>query len=264
MRCKAGMLGASHRSAWDISTAVLSQSFSMAAQGGNPQSIFFKPDGMTLYVATAISIYQYDLGTAWDVATAAYAQFRSVSPEETSVTGIFFKPDGLKMYVIGRLGDDVNQYSLGTAWDIGTTSYAQNFSVAAQETVPEGVFFRPDGLKMYVTGWSDAIYEYDLSTAWDVTTAAYAQNFSAPFLRLWTDVVFRPDGLKMYALRLSGDAVSEYDLGVAWDVATAAYVQDVSVAAQETSPTGLFFKPDGLKMYITGTVSDSVHEYSLG
>jgi sugar lactone lactonase YvrE len=67
------------------------------------------------------------------------------------------------MYVIGTAGDDVNEYDLSTAWDVSSASFLQLFSVAAQETVPQSVFFKPDGTKMYVIGTaSDVIWAYDL------------------------------------------------------------------------------------------------------
>ena len=76
---------------------------------------------------------------------------------------MFFKPDGLKMYVIGTTGDDVNEYDLSTAWDISTAVFLQLFYVGTQEQFPEGLFFKPDGLKMYVIGSTgDAIWSYDL------------------------------------------------------------------------------------------------------
>jgi hypothetical protein len=74
------------------------------------------------------------------------------------------------MYVIGSTGDDVNEYDLSSAWDISSATFLQSFSVAAQETNPEGVFFKPDGTKMYVVGSTgDDVNEYDLSSAWDVS-----------------------------------------------------------------------------------------------
>ena len=119
------------------------------------------------------------------------------------------------MYVIGSTGDDVNEYTLSTTWDVTTASYLQNFSVAAQEATPQGIFFKPDGTKMYILGNSgDDVNEYTLSTTWDVTSASYLQNFS--------------------------------------------------VSAQETNPTGVFFKPDGLKMYVIGSAGDAVWQYSTG
>jgi sugar lactone lactonase YvrE len=67
------------------------------------------------------------------------------------------------MYVIGGSGDAVNEYDLSSAWDVSTAVFLQNFSVAAQDTFPTGVFFKPDGTKMYVVGSTgDAVWSYDL------------------------------------------------------------------------------------------------------
>jgi hypothetical protein len=56
-----------------------------------------------------------------------------------------------------------------------------------------------------------------------------------------------------------------YDAGAdAWDVSKAFYSGvSFSVAAQESQPYGLFFKPDGTKMYVIGVVGDDVNEYTL-
>lgn len=54
--------------------------------------------------------------------------------------------------------------------------------------------------------------------------------------------------------------------GPVWvaDLANASYDSvSFSVAGQDTSPSGITFKPDGTKMYIVGFSSDSVHQYSL-
>jgi hypothetical protein len=45
------------------------------------------------------------------------------------------------MFITGTVGDDVNEYSLSTGFDVSTASYSQNFSVAAQETAPQGIAF---------------------------------------------------------------------------------------------------------------------------
>jgi len=179
---------------------------------------------------------------------------------------MFFKPDGTKMYVIGSTGDAVNEYDLSTAWNISTASYLQNFGVAAQETLPTGIFFKPDGTKMYVIGSGrDAVNEYGLSTAWDISTAVYVQRFSVSGQEASPQTLFfKPDGTKMYVLGANGDDVNEYDLSTAWDVSTASYLQNFSVSGQETSPQALFFKPDGTKMYVVGTGSGAVFQYTTG
>jgi sugar lactone lactonase YvrE len=203
---------------------------------------------------------------AWDVSKASYSgDSFSVAAQEISPNGLFFKPDGTKMYVTGQTGDDVNEYNLSTDWDITTSSFVQVFSVSAQESTPNGVFFKPDGTKMYIVGTgADSVHEYSLSSPWDISTALYVQSFSvlaqdsAP-----RDLFFKPDGTKMYIVGSSGEDVNEYDLSTPWDISTASYLQNFSVSAQETDPTGIFFKPDGTKMYVCGNSGDDVNEYSL-
>ena len=243
-----------------------SVSFSVSAQEANPQGFFFKPDGTKMYVTgySGDDVNEYDLSTAWDISTATYLQNFSVATQDTNPYALFFKPDGTKMYITGNTGDAVYEYDLSTAWDISTASYLQNFSVATQDAFPSGLFFKPDGTKMYVAGdVGNDIYEYDLSTAWDVSTATYLQLFSLSAQEtVPTGLFFKPDGTKMYVTGWSGDDINEYNLSTAWDVATATYLQVFSVAAQDAFPTDLFFKPDGTKMFVLGATNDSVYQYS--
>ncbi|MGB2762381.1 MAG: hypothetical protein WBC21_02465 [Minisyncoccales bacterium] len=151
---------------------------------------------------------------AWDVSSAEWLQAFYVGGEETFPTEIFFKPDGTKMYIIGYSGDDVNEYDLDTPWDVSTAVWLQLFYVGGEETFPTGLFFKPDGTKMYVMG-------------------------------------------------SNGDDVNEYDLDTPWDISTAVWLQAFYVGGEETSPYGLFFKPDGTKMYVVGIDSGNVNEYDL-
>ena len=243
-----------------------SVSFSVATEELTPEGLFFKPDGTKMYVAgdSGNDVGEYDLGTAWDISTASFLQRLSVSGQDTNPQGLFFKPDGFKLYVVGRSSDNVHEYNLSAAWDVSTASFLQSFSVATQETAPSGVFFKPDGTKMYIVGPNtDFINEYDLSAAWDISTASYAQNFSVNSQETNpSDLVFNPDGSKMYVVGKTGDDVNEYDLSTYWDISTASYLQNFSVASQDTNPSGVFFKSDGSKMYIVGTSNDTIYQYS--
>jgi len=241
-------------------------SFSVAALEAGPTGLFFKPDGTKMYVVgfTGDAVNEYDLSTAWDVTSASYLQNFSVAAQDSVPFAIFFKPDGTKMYVLGTTGDDVNEYDLSTAWDVTSASYLQNFSVAAQDDVLSGLFFKPDGTKMYVIGLTDDdVNEYDLSTAWDISTASYVQNFGVNAQETAPSAIFfKPDGTKMYVVGNAGDDVNEYDLSTDWDISSASYVQNFSVGVQDTRPGGLFFKPDGAKMYVLGRNTNSVYQYS--
>jgi hypothetical protein len=243
-----------------------SVSFSVGGQELAVRGIFFKPDGTKMYVIgeTGDDVNEYDLSTAWLVSTASFLQNFSISAQETSPTSIFFKPDGTKMYVLGRSGDDVNEYDLSTAWDVSTSVYLQNFSVVAQDNAPWGIFFKPDGTKMYVLGQQgDDVNEYDLSSAWNVSTASFVQNFSVATQEATpTEINFNPDGTKMFIVGTASDSVREYDLSAAWDISTAVYNSvSFSVAAQETNPYTFRFKSDGSKLYVLGS-GTTVYQYS--
>ena len=188
----------------------------------------------------------------------------SVSSQETQPTGLAFNSNGTKMFVIGWAGDDVNEYTLSTGFDVSTASYDSNFSVRDQETQPAGLAFNSDGTKMFVIGSSgDDVNEYTLSTGFDVSTASYDSNFSvssqenAP-----TGLAFNSNGTKMFVIGWAGDDVNEYTLSTGFDVSTASYDSNFSVSSQESTPTDLAFNSNGTKMFVIGS-SDDVNKYTL-
>jgi DNA-binding beta-propeller fold protein YncE len=254
---------------WNLAFASYSGvSFSVNAEETFPTGIFFKPDGLKMYIVGngGDEVNEYTLSSAWNISTASYIQDFSVAAQDSNPQCLFFKPDGTKMYILGGAGDEVNEYTLSSAWNISTASYAQNFSVAAQETQPGGLFFKPDGTNMYVIGAnSDNVNDYALSTAWDISTASFVESFNvntqapAP-----TSVFFRNDGLRMYVLDSNQDAVNQYSLSTPWDISTAFYFRKFSVASQETNPNGLFFKPDGTEMYVVGLIQKTIYAYDIG
>jgi hypothetical protein len=141
-----------------------------------------------------------------------------------------------------------------------------SFSVTAEETAPADLFFSPDGLKMYIIGTTgDDVNEYNLSTAWVVSSAVFVTSFSvASQENSPQGLFFRADGTKMYIIGSTGDTVFQYTLSTPWSVATASYDSiSFSVATQETNPTGLSFRPNGLSMYVIGAATDSVNQYTL-
>ncbi|NOQ37727.1 hypothetical protein GQ472_02455, partial [archaeon] len=250
---------------WDVSTAVYSQEFSVVAQENDSSGLFFKPDGLKMYMIgwDGDSVYEYNLSTAWNVSTAVYSQMFNISAKETAPTDFFFKPDGLKMYTIGY-SRTVDEYDLSTAWNVFTAVYSQEFDVSAKELSPRGLFFKPDGLKMYTMGYDgDTVDEYNLSIAWNVSTAVYSQELNVSARETSsTGLFFKPDGLKMYTMGY-GRTVDEYDLSTAWNVSTAEYSHEFDISVKEHWPTGLFFKSDGTKMYTVGLDGDTVDEYDL-
>jgi len=202
----------------------------------------------------------------YDIANASYDGVSfSVSAQDTSPQGIFFGDGATKLYVVGNTGNDVNQYSLSTAWDITSASFVQSFSVNSQETTPEGIFFKPDGTKMYICGnSSDSVHEYDLSTAWDISTASFNQSLSVSAQEGAPRAVsFKPDGTVMLIGGAVSDTILQYSLSTAWDISTASYDQSFSIASQETIFQSMFINEDGTSLMLVGQQGLDVNRYSL-
>ena len=247
-----------------------SVSFSVAGQDGVGISVVFSDDGLSMYIAGNgnDTVYQYTLSTAWDLSTASYtSKSFSVASQETAVSGFLFGADGASFYVCGSGTDTVYQYDLSTAWDVSTALYtSKSLSVSSQDTAPNGMGFKDDGTIMYVAGGvSDTIYQYTLSTAWDISTTSYAsKSFSVSSLDGNAKQMYlSPTGDKLWFMGLSTDTVYELDLSTGFDISTAAYNSvSFSITSQDSSPTGVFFKFDGSKMYALGISTDTIYQYS--
>jgi sugar lactone lactonase YvrE len=262
------MEGAINVVVFDVSTAVFVDSFSVSAQETIPRGIAFNTDGTKMFIVgtTGDDVNEYTLSTGFDVSTASFVDSFSVSAQDTSPAGIAFNTDGTKMFIVGNAGEDVNEYTLSTGFDVSTASFVDSFSVAAQETDPNGIAFNTDGTKMFIVGYAgDDVNEYTLSTGFDVSTASFVDNFSVAAQETTPyGIAFNIDGTKMFIVGEGGDDVNEYTLSTGFDVSTASFVDSFSVAAQETSPTGIAFNTDGTKMFIVGYDGDDVNEYNIG
>ena len=208
--------------AWDITTASYdNKSLDFSAQDVSPQSFIFGDSGTKCYVTGTgnDTVYQYTVSTAWDISTASYAsKSLSVGSQDTSPLEMCFNNNGTKMFVCGGSGDDVNEYTLSTAWDVSTGIFVDSFSVVSQTATPRGIAFNADGTKMFVQGQGEGVFQYSLTTAFDVSTASYdsitfdttPQNTGVTALR------FGNNGAKMYTVGASvEDTVYQYSTGSA-------------------------------------------------
>jgi len=215
------------------------------------------------------TVYQYTLSTAWDISTATYAsKSKGISAQESNAYGVTFSADGTKMYVMGISSDTVFQYTLSTAWNVSTATYAsKSKSVSAQENSPRGLEFSADGTKMYMIGTTNnTVYQYTLSTDWDVSTATYASKSKSVLTQdnYSQDVTFSADGTKMYIIGTQNDTIYQYTLSTAWNVSTATYAsKSKDTNSQDSTPSGLHVSSDGTKAYVMGSANNTVFQYDL-
>ena len=210
-----------------------------------------------------------DIGASYDIANAVYDSVSfSVAGQGGTGRGLCFNNDGTKMYYLSDANNTVYQYSLSTAFNVGTATYdSLSFDVSVQDSSPCDLNFNADGTKVYVMGFgTNSIYQYSLSSAFNISTASYdSVSFSVgsqegfPF-----GFTFSANGTKMFMVGINNDRVYQYSLSSAFDLSTAVYDSiSFSVGAQETGPSDIAFNSGGTKMYITGFITDAVYQYSL-
>jgi hypothetical protein len=249
----------------------------------NPVEIFFKSDGLRMYLAFGTSITQYDLSVAWDITTAVAGSTFSMSLIDISTLGLFISPDGTKMITSGNSGvviangsgvageDRAYYFTLGTPWDVSTATLVSSIRFAigdaggipAAMTAPQAVDFKNDGTIMYIIdSTTDAVHQFALSSAYNVATATWTKQFSVSGQESGpTGLRFNTAGTRMYVYGSTGDDVNEYRLSTAWDIATAVFYDRFYLGWYELTPTGLYINEAANVAFLCGSSNDVVLKF---
>lgn len=156
------------------------------------------------------------------------------------------------------------QTVFGTAWDVTTASYSSISTSTSPANSPDGMFVRADGLKVYISNFSDSkIYQFSLGSAFDLTTLSYdSKSFTTSSQGTPDDVAFSSDGTKMFMLSFYDYSIRQYTLSTPWDVSTASY-DSVSLALGSANHYDFHFKRDGTKFFSLNDFSNRVQQYTL-
>jgi 6-phosphogluconolactonase (cycloisomerase 2 family) len=257
--------------AWDISTATKIQTLDISDVLPTVSGLFFKDDGSRMIISDRGSdiTYQYDLSTAWDLSTASFTEPTTdyLVTQNVNPTAFNVSDDGGTLFVFGNISDTVDEYTLSTAWDVGSATYVDGYSPIAQDNTPAAMEVKPDGTKLYIVGEAnDTIYQYSLSVAWDVSTTSYDSKslYIGDQATNPAGVSFSEDGTKVYLVAGGSDSIYQYNLSTAWDISTGTYSgNSVDVSGQDTSPTDLYIDSSGTRLYLVGGISRGLFSYTL-
>lgn len=186
----------------------------------------------------------------------------------TSAQSFSFKDDGSRFFVLRDSESESagvwqillsDPYQL-SSWERGTAEF---FDMQNQVSFPNGMEFRPNGDKVFVSE-RDAmnIYEYQLGTSWDITTASFDKSSALDDPNqsgesMSGEIKFKPNGTELFVTLDSGD-IAKFALSTAWDTTTASFQNKSSVP---DGTDGIYFAESGSRLYTltaNGTVSENV------
>ena len=168
--------------AYDVSTCSYENTF-FSGDGLKPRSMAFNTNGTKLFIYDQngnYSVKQYSLNSAYDLTNATLVKeytgtaSKTLKDIEGFAQGMAFSADGTKMYLTGDKEDKVHEFNLRTPFDLSNvTKVAGSYSVAGEITKMSGIAFSADGLKMFITDFSNGgsdkdVTEFDLTCGFGV------------------------------------------------------------------------------------------------
>ena len=143
----------------------------------------------------------------------------------------------------------------------GVSGTAGDAQVTVSWTAPSDVGGSAiTGYNVVADDGSSWYYAYSIANAsYDSVSFSVSGQETAP-----RGLAFSNDGTKMFITGPLTDNVYQYSLSTAFDLSTASYDSvSFSVASQDVVPNEIVFNNDGTKLYVCGSDTDSVYQYSL-
>jgi len=252
------------------------------------------------------ALFEFHMTKAWDLANARVQPTPfNLSDAIDTFEGFYVRDGATQLYAVGG-DDEVHQYGFGidnlegnshlgaitshniitdrtyqyqddsyqveASFPVGNiapiekSKFNQSFPTVDQTTGPGGVFWKPDGTKMFVTGNNNfTIFEYDVSVPFDVSTAVVGDDTIVTVGTQPTNTCFSLDGLHLYVPSNNAATIEQYDLPEAWDLDGAVLAFTLDMPTAVSAVRSCVFRPDGLIMLVGNAGNGGrVHEFLLG
>lgn len=158
----------------DLKTISFTNKYTLPGEPtSSARSLFFSSDGYHLYTAqTKKIVLHYTMSTPWDLSTASLNESKTFSDlydNNLSNRAVFVNTSGTKLFLAESFGDNtisnnntIRQYTLSDPWSLSASSYdGVDYKYANPHSSNEikNIAFSPDGLKMFVSYFTQNRYE---------------------------------------------------------------------------------------------------------
>tara|TARA_B110000495_G_C22898168_1_gene524068 strand:- start:30 stop:1001 length:972 start_codon:yes stop_codon:yes gene_type:complete len=189
-----------------------------------------------------------------------------------NVVSVTLGDSGTKMYLASNNTSDnqsVYQYTLSTAYDVSTASYAsKSFNNPFYNDV-RGMSWKSDGTS-WLRGSDEGVgggankrlIQFNPSTAWDISTSgSLAYSFTVSSYQSGVkDAIWGNSGNQVTSLS-DNATLNTYDLSTAYQVSSASNTaKDQSLSSIDNSPVSHAWNSNGTKCFYLGSQNDKVYQ----
>jgi len=202
---------------------------------------------------------------AWNVEKLVFSRSKTLDGAVAAMVGMAFGSSGTKLYSVNMSDERVREYNLSQVYNPFSETYVQELDISGVAPTASDVSFNTTGSVMYVNEIvSGDIHSYNLSTPWNISTGVYSTTKSTGYA-MSDGFRFKPDGSMLYITGGTADVLVGYSLSTPWDISTMLKTHEINVSAtcSGLNKSGIDFKPDGSKMYISCGAANTVIEYGL-
>lgn len=154
-------------------------------------------------------------------------------------------------------------------WDVRYGKFTNRFiGIGTIEGNPEGLFWHPEGVHVYVTGQNtDFVHRFTSQVPWEIDTILWdgpTKRFSVNVQDARpAGIFFKPDGTRMYVAGNVNNRIYQYDLSTAWDVSTSVYNSVSLLVGVGTDLHDLWWKPDGSSVYAVTNNNNRIIQFDI-
>jgi len=199
---------------------------------------------------------------AWSLANPSYSGDRlDLTGQTTTTIGLVFNSDGTKLWVTGYGDETIYEYTMSTPYDVANATYTGTNKVLSAGSFLRSFRWKTDGTKLYAVYNTTAgtIYEYTASVPFDITSLTSSTSHSFLNLIIY-DFDISSDGTKVITID-NGDRFREFTLSTPWQLNTEGQNFSYLASSIDSNMAGVKWKPDGTRLYSTGTSGDKVYEF---
>ncbi len=184
---------------------------------------------------------------------------------------IFFDKEGKNLFIVWfSLDGNLRKYKLSSPYSIETAvlSDINEFKISNGSTFwlgTTGLHFTDDGTYLFISYLHGPIRKYKLSNPYDISSFNVEDeiDLSSDESRI-QDFTFSPDGTKLFIIGDGDVEINQYQLNNPFELSSGfSWVGSFDVSNEETNPMDLRFDSSGKKLFITGTNSNAIHQYTL-